>query len=67
MIPIISPEQRLREPRGARILIIGPFGVGKTSLVRTLDPTSVLFADVENGALAIDDVPVSHIRPETCP
>jgi len=67
MIPIISPEQRLREPRGARILIIGPFGVGKTSLVRTLDPTSVLFADVENGALAIDDVPVSHIRPETWP
>jgi hypothetical protein len=64
---IISPEERLAEPRGTRILIVGPFGVGKTSLVRGLDPATVLFIDVENGALAIDDVPVPHVRPQTWP
>jgi len=67
MIPIITPEQRLREPRSARILIVGPYGVGKTSLVHTLDPTTALFVNIENGVLAIDDIPVSHIRPETWP
>jgi hypothetical protein len=66
-IPIISPEQRLVEPRGARILIVGPFGVGKTSLARTLDPASTLVIDTENGTLAIDDLPVAHMRPQTWP
>jgi hypothetical protein len=64
---IISPEQRLAEPHGARILVVGPYGVGKTSLVRTLDPGTALFIDIDNGALAIDDVPVPHVRPQTWP
>jgi len=64
---IISPEERLAERRGARILIVGPFGVGKTSLVRSLDPPSTLFVNTENGELAIDDVPVAHVRPQTWP
>ena len=64
---IISPEERLAEPRGARILIVGPFGVGKTSLARTLDPTTTLVVDIENGTLAIDDIPVPHMRPQTWP
>jgi hypothetical protein len=64
---IISPEQRLAEPRGARILIVGKNGIGKTSLVRKLDPKTVLFIDIENGALAIDDIPLPHVRPQTWP
>jgi hypothetical protein len=64
---IISPDERLAERRGARILIVGPFGVGKTSLVRGLDPATPLFIDTENGALAIDDVPLAHVRPQTWP
>jgi hypothetical protein len=67
MTNIISPEQRLAEPRGARILIVGKNGIGKTSLVRKLDPKTVLFIDIENGALAIDDIPVPHVRPQTWP
>jgi hypothetical protein len=67
MIPIISPETRMGEPRGARILVIGPFGVGKTSLARGLDPTTTLVVDTENGTLAIDDMPVPHVRPQTWP
>ena len=34
---IISADNRLAERRGAKIVIIGPVGVGKTSLLRTLD------------------------------
>jgi putative ribosome biogenesis GTPase RsgA len=49
-VPIISPGQRLAEPRGARVLIVGPFGVGKTSLLRTLDPATTLFVDTHSGA-----------------
>jgi hypothetical protein len=64
---IISPDERLAEPRGARILVVGPFGVGKTWQARTLDPTTTLVVDVENGTLAIDDMPVPHVRPQTWP
>jgi hypothetical protein len=67
MTLIISPEERLTEPRGARILTVGPFGVGKTSLLRGLDSGSTLFIDIENGALAIDEIPVPHSRPQTWP
>jgi hypothetical protein len=59
---IISADERLRERRGAKVLIVGPTGVGKTSLLRTLDPTRTLFVDVEAGDLAVIDVPVRTVR-----
>jgi AAA domain len=67
MTQIISPAERLAEPRGARILLLGPFGVGKTWQARTLNPTATLVIDIENGTLAIDDMPMSHTRPQTWP
>jgi AAA domain len=66
-VQIIRPEQRLAEPRGARVLLLGPYGVGKTTQLRTIDPATALFINIENGELAIDDLPVPHIRPETWP
>ncbi len=42
MTQIITPEERLAEQRGAHILIIGPFGAGKTSLLRTLNSSTAL-------------------------
>jgi hypothetical protein len=59
---IISADERLAEKRGAKILLLGPTGVGKTSLLRTLDPAQVLFVDIEAGDLSVLDVPVRTVR-----
>jgi hypothetical protein len=59
---IITADERLAERRGGKVLIIGPTGVGKTSLLRTLLTTTTLFVDIEAGDLAVIDLPVPTIR-----
>jgi len=59
---IIGADQRLAESHGVKALIIGPAGVGKTSLLRTLDWAHTLFVDVEAGDLAVQEVPVDTVR-----
>jgi hypothetical protein len=50
-----------------KALIVGPTGVGKTSLLRTLDPARTLLVDIEAGDLAVQDVPVDTIRIDDWP
>jgi hypothetical protein len=65
---IITAEERLTEGNGPKILIVGPTGVGKTSLLRTLRSellATSLFIDIEAGDLAVADVAVPSVRPRT--
>lgn len=64
---IITADERLAEQKGVKALILGPPGVGKTSLLKTLDPERTLFLDFEAGDLAIGDLPVDQVRPQTWP
>ena len=64
---IISADERLAERRGAKGLIVGPTGVGKTSLLRTVDPFSTLFIDAEAGDLSVQDVQIDTIRLDDWP
>ena len=60
---IISADERLAERRGAKILLLGTTGVGKTWQLRTLLLASTaLFIDIEAGDQAVLDLRVPTIR-----
>ena len=64
-LKIISADERLSQAKGAKILIVGQSGIGKTSLLKTVDPASTLFVDLEAGDLAIGKTPIDQVSPET--
>ena len=48
-LPIITADQRLAERRGIKGCIFGKSGIGKTSLLWTLEASTTLFLDLEAG------------------
>jgi hypothetical protein len=65
---LITAQERLAEPRGISALIVGPTGVGKTSLVGTLFPETLgktLYADSEKGEFPIAHLQFDSVRLET--
>jgi hypothetical protein len=64
-LKIISADERMAQDKGVKALIVGPAGVGKTTLLRTLNTTSTLFVDLEAGDLAVQDVKVDTFQPRT--
>ncbi len=64
-LSIISASDRTTEKRGIKGCIFGKSGIGKTSLLWTLDPLKTLFVDLEAGDLAIEGWSGDTIRPKT--
>ena len=64
-LPIISADERLSQHRGIKAAIFGKCGLGKTSLLWTLDPEKTLFMDLEAGDLAVEGWTGDTIRPRT--
>jgi predicted ATPase len=65
VLPIITADRRLAVPRGIKGYIFGGSGIGKTSLLRTLDSASTPFMDLEASDLAIEGWQGDTIRPRT--
>ncbi len=51
---IITASERLKQQTGVKMAIFGSFGIGKTSLLKTLNETT-LCLDFEAGMLAVQD------------
>jgi len=64
---VIPTDKRLAEKSGAKILLTGPSGVGKTSTLRTLSAklASTLVVDIEAGLIAVSDLQFASVRPQT--
>jgi hypothetical protein len=50
---IVTADERLAAPRSIKGVIFGPHGVGKTSLLWTLDPEKTLLVNMEAGDLCL--------------
>ena len=64
---IISADERLREVRGVKMLLLGETAIGKTWQAHTLDPAQTLFIDCEAGDLSILDWPAPTLRIDNWP
>lgn len=62
---IITASERMAQRGGIKAAIFGPSGIGKTSLLKTLDAKTTLFFDLEAGDLAVEDWPVDTVQPRT--
>lgn len=62
-LKIISADERMGQLRQRRdtLCIWGPISSGKTSLLRTVDPSTTLVMDMESGLRSVSDVPFDSI------
>ena len=60
-LKIITADERMAQDKGVKALVVGPAGVGKTTLLRTLDTKSTLFVDLEAGDLAVQRSRRRHV------
>ncbi|NDC86471.1 MAG: ATP-binding protein [Betaproteobacteria bacterium] len=66
-LPIITADERLREKKGVKLVLLGKSGIGKTTQLKTLDEATTLFVDLEAGDLAVKDWRGDCVRPSTWP
>ena len=64
-LPIISADERLAQRKGIKGCIFGRSGIGKTSLLWTLNTSTTLFMDLEAGDLAVEGWDGDTLRPRT--
>ena len=62
---IIKASERMKERGGIKAALFGPSGIGKTTLLKTLDPGKTLFFDLEAGDLAVEGWEGDSVRPRT--
>lgn len=62
---IIKASDRMKDKGGIKAVILGPSGIGKTTLLKTLDPKKTLFFDLEAGSLAVEGWEGDEVRPRT--
>ncbi len=61
MALITTAEERMAQETSVKAVILGQAKIGKTSLIKTLNPETTLVIDMEAGMLAVDDFPVDCI------
>ena len=64
-LPIIGADERLAQRKGIKGVIFGRSGIGKTSLLWTLNASTTLFIDLEAGDLAVEGLEIDTLRPRT--
>lgn len=62
---IISATERLANKAGIKGVIVGKAGIGKTSLLHTLDPDKTLFVNAEAGELSVQEWGGDMVRLKT--
>jgi len=62
---IIKASDRLKQHGGIKAVILGPSGIGKTTLLKTLPVEETLFFDLEAGALAVEDWQGDMVAPRS--
>jgi len=64
---IVTASERLAQKAGIKGIILGPAGIGKTSLLYTLDPDKTLFVNAEAGELSVQEWTGDMVRLRTWP